>query len=199
MTATLRRTAAALCLVALAAAVSGCTQEGKPSPGASSATPSVSSAPGTGQPTAPAPSPKPTTSPSASTAGLNYGDPEAVASAYVDAYVRQNWAVDAPRAYLKRIKPYATASYIAKLRGSSSDRCDLMCEADKKSGVRVSADGIGTVIPPEAPRTSRSVWVQVSYVERTSWPGGGDGSKAYTVLELVKSGSKWLVNANVGG
>ncbi|MCX4763817.1 hypothetical protein OG562_23180 [Streptomyces sp. NBC_01275] len=196
------RRAAVLCLAAALAglAVAGCTKDDKePAPASSSPTPSVSAAPGTGQQTSePTPSTSASASPSASATGVDFGDPEAVASAFVYSYVLQDWAVDGPRGYLDRIRPYSTAAYVKKLRDTSSDRCDLICQGDKKSGVKVTADDIGTVIPDEAPRSANSAWVQVSYTERTSWEGGGDGSDTGMVLVLTKSGGKWLVNGRMG-
>ncbi|MGW0704889.1 hypothetical protein ACWD4G_02750 [Streptomyces sp. NPDC002643] len=194
---TTHRRATALCLAALAVAVlGGCTKDEEPGPTPSSSTPSVSAAPGTGEPTD-SPAEDASASPSASTA-VDYGDPEMVAAAFVHAYAEQDWAVDSPRAYLKRITPYATTAYVRKLRDSSSDRCDVTCDAAKKGGLKVSADDIGTVIPGEAPRTPTEVWVQVTYTERSSWGSGGDSTPVSVNLQLVKNGGKWLVDARTG-
>ncbi|MFH8802170.1 hypothetical protein ACH4F6_21610 [Streptomyces sp. NPDC017936] len=195
MTAMPRR-AAALCLAALAVAVlGGCTEDEEPEAAPSSSGPSVSAAPGSGRQSA-SPAGDATAGPGAT--AVDRGDPETVAAAFVDAYVRQDWTVDGPRAYLERIEPYATAAYLEKLRDTSSDRCDVTCAAAKKGGVSVSADAIETVIPDEAPRTPTEVWVQVTYVERTSWSNGGDGNDTGMNLKLVKSDGTWLVDARMG-
>jgi hypothetical protein len=129
---------------------------------------------------------------------MDHGNPEMVAAAFVTAYTKQNWKVDGPLAYLDRIAPYTTTAYLAKLRGSSGDRCGVTCEAAQKKGVTVSASNVATVIPGEAPRTPTAVWVQVTYVERTTWGGGGDGSNEAMNLKVVKTGGKWLVDARTG-
>ncbi|MFE9098011.1 hypothetical protein [Streptomyces sp. NPDC007264] len=197
MTAVARR-AAALCLAVAAAAVltAGCTKgAGKPAAPPSSSAPPVNAAPGPGKVTA-----TPAGEASASPGGerFDYTDPEAVAAAYVQAYVRHSWQDPSPRAYLERIGPYATAAYVKRLRDSSSDRCDVTCETARKSRVEVSADEIHTVIPDEAPRSGSEVWVQVSYAERTSWSNGGESSQTGMVLKLTRSGGKWLVDGRQG-
>ncbi|MFD7712215.1 hypothetical protein [Streptomyces sp. NPDC059786] len=196
-----RRTTALYLSAALAVAVlSGCTKDEEPEAAPSSSAPSMSAAPGTGEHSA---SPggttaSPSASPSPKPTSVDSGDPEMVAAAFVHAYVAQDWKADGPRAYLDRIEPYATKAYVKKLRDSSSDRCDVTCEAAKKGGLAVSADDIATVVPPEAPHTSTAVWVQVTYVERSSWGSGGDSEDTGMNLKLVKSGGEWLVDARTG-
>ncbi|GHE07330.1 hypothetical protein [Streptomyces alanosinicus] len=189
---------AALCVAALAAAVlGGCSTDHHHRSTPSPSGPTVSAAPGPGGPTAsPSASRKPTASPSPSATG--YDNPQSVATAYVGAFVEQKWSDSGPRAYLDRIAPYATAAFVKKLRDGTGDRCDLACRGAKKRHVTVSADNIRTVIPEEAPRTPTKVWVQVTYMEHTSWDDGGDSAASAMNLELVKDQGKWLVDARMG-
>ncbi|WP_055494478.1 hypothetical protein [Streptomyces sp. TP-A0356] len=194
----LARRTAALCLAVVAAAglVGGCTKDAGKHPAAPSpSAPAMSAAPGPGRVTA---TPAGDASAGSREGRVDYTDPESVAAAYVQAYVRHGWRDPAPRAYLDRIKPYATAAYVKKLRDSSSDRCDVSCEAAKKSRVEVSADNLHTVIPDEAPRSGTEVWVQVSYAERTSWSNGGESTQTGMILKLTRSGGKWLVDGRQG-
>ena len=192
----LRRTAAVCLSAVLAAAVtSGCTREAKKPPVAPSSSPPMSAAPDAGGRTASPAADSTSASPSGQ---VDYHSPEMVAAAFVVAYVRQSWKDTDPRAYLDRIEPYSTAAYVKRLRDTTSDRCNLMCQQARKSHVVVNADNPRTVIPDEAPRTDSEVWVQVSYEERTSWSNGSDGTQAEMVLELTKTGGKWLVNGRQG-
>lgn len=195
MSADARRAAGPCAALAVAALlVTGCTgSPAKSHPAPSSAAP-VSAVPGPGRGTA-TPAQEATASPSGE---LDRGNPESVAAAYVAAYVRQSWRDADPRAFLKRIEPYATAAYLRQLRDSTGDRCDVTCEAARKKKVEVSAGDIETVIPDEAPRSDGSVWVQVSYTEHTSWAGGGDSTRAGMSLKLARGGGAWLVQARQG-
>ncbi|WP_369206831.1 hypothetical protein [Streptomyces sp. PU-14G] len=186
--------------VVLAAAtallLSGCSQSGPASRPSGSAQPSASPAPGR---ESPLPSPSPGSS--GNTEVVDFTDPEQVAAAYVLAFVKRDYTDPDPRAYLQNVKPYTTAGYYKRLHSSTSDHCDRYCQAGRKNHLRQSADNVGTVIPPEAPRSSKKVWVQVSYEESTvsSHGGGAEPAPKGVVLRMQKSSGKWRVAEKMRG
>ncbi|MFI1648649.1 hypothetical protein ACH4XT_17150 [Streptomyces avidinii] len=203
--ATARRLSRACLVTAVAAALlSGCGQGSKkPSPAPASSSAQASAAPGTGSGPgaggAPAggASPVPDPGPGES---VDFKNPEAVAMAFASAYTKRNWKEDpGPRTHLEQIKPYTAAAYLKSLRDAGGDRCDLECEQAKKSNVRVTAEELAAVTPPEAPASDTERWVQVSYIVRTSWDGGGDSNRAGMAVQLRLSDGKWLVTGRARG
>ncbi|MFB0626820.1 hypothetical protein [Streptomyces sp. AB3(2024)] len=196
----LRLSRACLVTAVAAALLSGCSQGAKkPQPAPASPSSRVSAAPGTGAGGEPAGGASPVPTPG-SGASVDFKNPEMVAKAYVYAYIKRRWKDDpGPRTYLDQIKPYTTADYLKSLQNAGGDRCDRECEQAKKSDVRVTAEELGAVTPPEAPASDTERWVQVSYTARTVWDGGGDAARDGMVLQLRLLDGKWLVAGRAHG
>jgi hypothetical protein len=190
-----RRVPAATVVLGAVLAVAGCSQQVPSDTARTSPEPTISGLP---HPSAPAypDDPGPSRSPSGAT--VDPSDPQSVAGAFVKAFVGRRYD-DPPRAFLKKVKPFTTADYLARLRQETGDGCGTACKAYIRAKSVTTASVSGTVIPPEAPRTKSSVWVQVSYTKFTkSQVEKGNHIPYGMVLHLRKQGGGWLVSERQG-
>ena len=140
----------------------------------------------------PPPPPVASASPSA------VGDPVAVATAWLRAYRGIAWTDRSPSSWVDRVRPYISSDLAMEYEHARQGTAGTTWASFIHDQCTATAHDVDGVIPPEAPRTPDSVYVQVSGTVVTACAAGTPSAPTEAVAATVEArrmpDGRWVVN-----
>jgi hypothetical protein len=130
-----------------------------------------------------------------------WGDPVAVATAWLRAYRGIAWTDRSPSSWADRVRPYVSRDLAAEYDQARQGNAGTSWASFVHDQCTATARDVEGIIPPEAPRAPDSVYVQVSGTVVTACATGAPPTPPEAVATTVEvrrmPDGRWVVNRRV--
>ena len=130
-----------------------------------------------------------------------WGDPVAVATAWLRAYRGIAWTDRSPSSWADRVRPYISRDLAAEYDQARQGTAGTSWASFVHDQCTATARDVEGIIPPEAPRAPDSVYVQVSGTVVTECATGAPSTPPEAVAATVEvrrmPDGRWVVNRRV--